>query len=169
VEIWRDGKKRSVKIEAAAWKTPINLRKPYGILPKYYIFGGLAFTVFGNGYVSAAGGWNNLPLYLKKLYVNAMADEKYAGYENFAVLSKVLPDKVNTNMGQFQGQVVESVNGVTIKSLHQLKKELESSKNDLVEIRFIGCDVPLVISKKDAMERGPNILRKYHIAKGERL
>jgi len=169
LEIWRDGKKKLVNLKAASWKMPITLRNPYDVVPKYYIFGGLAFTVFSRGYISAIGGWRALPLYLKELFINANADETYASYENFAVLAKVLPDKVNVNMGKFVGQVVETVDGVTIKSIEQLKSALENSKNDLVEIRFVGCDVPLIISKKDALSRNGAILKEYHIPNGERL
>jgi len=169
LEVWRDGGKKSITLKAASWKMPIMLRHPYGVVPKYYVFGGLAFTVFSGGYISAAGGWNVLPLYLKELYINANADEKYSDYENFTVLTKVLPDKVNVNMGKFVGQVVESVDGIKIKSIRQLKSALEHTKNDLVEIRFVGCDVPLIISKKDALSRNGAILKEYHIPNGERL
>jgi S1-C subfamily serine protease len=169
LEIWRNGKRNSITLKAASWKMPIKLRTPYGIVPKYYIFGGLAFTSFAKGYVSAIGGWRALPLYLKELYISANAKEKYLGFKEFPVLTKILPDKVNVNMEKFVGQVVQTVGGVEIKSLRQLKSALENSPKDLVEVKFVGCDVPLIISKKDALERGGAILNKYHISNGERL
>ncbi len=167
--IWRDGKRKTVSLKAATWKMPIPSRNPYGVVPRYYIFGGLAFTVFSKGYISASGGWGALPLCLKELYVNAHAEPKYTAYKEFPVLAKVLPDEVNVNMEKFTGQVVETVNGITIHSLVELKNALEKSDGDLIEIKFMGCDVPLVISRKDAVAKNASILLKYHVSAKERL
>jgi len=169
LDIWRNKKAIKVNIPAKAWHMSINRANPYGITPKYYIFGGLAFTPLSKGYVSAAGGWKNLSLEVKELYSNATTIAKYADYKEFPVLTKRLPDKINVNMDKFLGRVVYSVNGQQVNSMQTLKNKLENSKKDLLEIKFMGYDVPLIISKKDALENKNKILAKYHIATGERL
>lgn len=169
LNVWRDKKSIKVDVPAKAWKMSINLANPYGVVPKYYIFGGLAFTPLSKGYVSAAGGWKTLSLSVKELYTNASTEEKYADFKEFPVLTKKLPDQINVNMDKFIGRVVEGVNGEKIHSMQELKDKLEKSDKDLIEIHFMGYDVPLIISKKDADQQGPSILAKYHIMQGERL
>jgi S1-C subfamily serine protease len=169
LDIWRDKKKIKVDVLAKAWKMPINIANPYGVIPKYYIFGGLAFTPLSKGYISAAGGWKRLTLAVKKLYTNASMEEKYATYKEFPVLTQRLPETINVNMEKFKGRVVDSVNGHAIYSMLDLKSRLENSEKELIEIKFMRYDVPLIISKKDALEQGPLILSKYHIAEKERL
>jgi len=168
-EIWRDKKKIKVDVLAKDWKMPINTANPYGVVPKYYIFGGLAFTPFSKGYISAAGGWKRLSLPVKKLYTSAAMEEKYAAYKEFPVLTKRLPATINVNMGKFKGRVVDSVDGHIVHSMKELKTRLENSEKELIEIKFMGYDIPLIISKKDALEQGPLILSKYHITEKERL
>lgn len=169
LEIWRNKKKIKVDVAAQAWKMPVNVANPYGVVPKYYIFGGLAFTPLSKGYISAAGGWKNLSLAVKELYTNAATEEKYAAYKEFPVLTKRLPAKINVNMEKFSGRVVESINGHTIYSMQDLKKRLEKADKDLIEIKFMGYDVPLIISKKDALQQGPSILSQYHISAKEKI
>ena len=169
LQIWRDKHLINLSIPAKPWKMNINLANPYGIIPKYYIFGGLAFTTLSKGYISAIGGWKQLHLPIKILYANAAMLEKYANYKNFPVLSEILPDNININMDQFKGFVVETVNNNKIYSLSDIKKEIENSKEDLIEIKFMNKDVPLIISRKDATSQGPKILEKYHIEKDSRL
>lgn len=169
LDVWRNKKSIKVDVPAKAWKMPINLANPYGVVPKYYIFGGLGFTPLSKGYISAAGGWKNLNVTAKELYTNAATMEKYAAYKEFPVLSERLPDQINVNMEKFTGQVVDTINGEKIYSMQELKEKLEKSSKDLIEIKFMGDDVPLIISKKDALEQGPVILEKYHISEGERL
>ena len=168
-DIWRDGKKIKVDIKATSWKMKIPSRNPYDVVPKYYIFGGLAFTTFSKGYIMATGGWKSLPLGLRQLYIQAQTEEKYANYKNFAVLTQRLPDKINVNMECYVGEVVKSVNGEPVYSLKDLKTKLITSSQDLIEIRFIGDDIPLIISKKDALGKADEILQKYHIYSSERL
>ena len=169
LKVWRDKKLINVTVPAKPWKMKINMANPYGVVPSYYIFGGLAFTPLSKGYVSAAGGWQSMPLPVKVLYANASMEEKYAKYENFPVLSTILPDEINVNMDQFVGYVVDTVDGEKIYSLKDIKKVLDKSTNDIIEIKFMDKDVPLIISRKDAVAKGPYILEKYHIPSGERL
>jgi hypothetical protein len=169
LDVWRDGKLKKITIKAETWKMPIPTRNPYDVVPKYYIFGGLAFTTFSKGYIAAVGGWKNLPLVLKQLFLDANIDTKYSKIKEFPVLTQRLPNPINVNMEQYVGQVVESVNGKKIYSLRDLKNELVLSKQDLVEINFLGNDVPLIMSKKDAFKESEAILEKYHINSNERL
>jgi hypothetical protein len=169
LEIWRDKKKIKLKLKASTWELPIPSRNPHDIVPKYYIFGGLAFTTFSKGYIAASGGWKRQSLALRKLYIEAHTEEKYSDYKEFPVLTERLPDRVNVNMEVYVGQVVESVNGEKIHSLLELKNRLKKSKQDLLEIRFMGNDVPLIISKKDATSESEEILNKYHISVSERF
>ena len=169
LEVWRDRKKIKVDIKATKWTMKIPARNPYDVVPKYYIFGGLAFTTFSKGYIMASGGWKSLPLDLRQLYIQAQTEEKYADYQNFAVLTQRLPDKINVNMERYVGQVVQSVDGEPVYSLKDLKTKLITSSHDLIEIRFIGDDVPLIMSKKDALGKADEILQKYHIYSSERL
>ena len=168
-DVWRNHKKLKLNVKAAIWDPSIPTRNPYDVVPKYYIFGGLAFTTFSKGYIMAAGGWTSLPFVLRKLYMEANTEDKYSKVKEFPVLTQRLPNPVNINMQQYVGQVVESVNGKKIYSLKDLKHALENSEQDLVEIQFMGEDVPLIISKKDAMQESEKIIEEYHINSNERL
>ncbi|MBN1863687.1 MAG: trypsin-like peptidase domain-containing protein [Victivallales bacterium] len=169
LDVWREGQAIKVDLPVKAWVMPVNLANPYGVVPKYFIFGGLAFTPLSKGYVSASGGWDKMHLSVRELYSDAAMLEEYASHKEFPVLARRLADPINVNMDNFVGMVVDSVNGRTVYSMRDLKDSLENSEQDLVEISFMGYDVPLIISRSAATEQGPAILRRYHVEEGERL
>jgi len=169
LKIFRDKKIIKLDLKTKAWKTPINQSNPYGVIPKYYIFGGLAFTPLSKGYISSVGSWKNLSPTVRELYIHSSTDEKYAKYQEFPVLTVRLPHRINVNMDKFVGKVVYSINDVRIYSMKELKQFIEKSDKEFIEIRFLNHDIPLIISKKDAIKYGPAILTQYHISSSERL
>jgi S1-C subfamily serine protease len=169
LKIWRDKKIVDIKIPIVQWDMIIPHSKPYDITPSYYIHGGMCFSPLSLGYLMTLGGWKKAPLSVRQLYLEVFGDIKYSKHKEFPVFCNLLPHEVNQGAENFQGLVVEKVNGSEIKSMQELKNAIEGSLKEYIHIKFLGQDIPLVLLKKATVTNNEKILKKYHITEGERL
>ena len=167
--IWRNGERIEITLPLVAWDTIISHRRPYDEKPKYLVHGGLCFTPLSMGFVAAFGGLKKLNPPVRHLFRHAISDESLVLGQEFPVLSMVLPDEINQGSKDFLGGVLESVNGETIKNLSALKDVLMQSKEDFLELKFLGMDLPLVLDRQEVLTRGPALLERYHVGQGEHL
>ena len=63
----------------------------------------------------------------------------------------------------FEDMVVESVNGIEIRSLSDLPQALQSDIDGFCIIRFMGNPRPLVLDAGKAAQSQDRILEKYHV------
>jgi S1-C subfamily serine protease len=169
MKIWRDKKEVQLELPMIRWKMVVPHHNPYDETPPYYIYGGMCFTPLSRGYLATLGGWKKAPLSVRQLYLEIYGDKKFVKHKECPVFSTLLPHEVNQGAENFQGLVIEKVNGEVVKSMRDLKNKIEKSNKEFIHLKFIGQDIPLVLLKKATTNSNEEILNKYHIKSGERL
>lgn len=167
--VWRDQKRKELKLRLKRWDLVISHSKPYDVMPPYYIYGGMCFTPLSRGYLMTRGGWKKAPLAVRNLYIEVFGNNHTEDRSCYPVFSAHLPNQVNQGVSEYIGNVVEKINGVEIKSLEALKNEMELLDREYIEIKFLGNKIPLVLSSKNMHSAHHAILKQYHIEKGERF
>lgn len=132
---------------------------------KYFVYGGLVFTTLNRSFMRNWG---------EKWYAEAPLNLRYVGYnwpflketefaEDIVVLSKLLPDQINTYSRSNVDGIVKSVDKKPIRSMGDLVQALEKGKDEFAVIEFLGSDDPTVISRTEVKLRGPLINKKYGV------
>jgi len=78
------------------------------------LFGGLLFQPLGHDFLEAYQVDDMRVRYFYDYYVS---DELYAEHPEVIILSAVLPDPINTYVGDFRNGIVDEINEVKIKTL----------------------------------------------------
>ncbi len=137
--IVRGGKTMQVQV-------PVNGPRPLlippldGDYPSYFVYGPIVFSrataeylsfISNNAHLLNAYSFNASPL------VTRRGDEPDAQREELVVISSpFFPHKLVTGYSNRFGSVVESINGVPVRSLRHLVAVLRDLKDDLVVLRF---------------------------------
>ena len=105
----------------------------------------------------------DVPFYLRYLFFDSMQLNDDRDRAEYVVLSEVLEDEVNVYASSFKDSVVESVNGITIYKLDDLKDAFATSTDGFCTIRFMGTNTPLILDNEMAKQRHEMILKKYDV------
>lgn len=162
---YRQGQRHQVTIPTAVNAPLLNWARQYDNEPSYYIYAGLAFVPLTRNFLENWGrNWiNDIPSMLRYLFFHANDLIDDTELKELVVLSDILPDEVNAYLVGFKHQVVESVNGVKIKSLKDLRSTLDKDAEPVVQVRFYGNDTPMVIDRAVAQRRLQPILDRYNV------
>ena len=133
----------------------------YDIGPTYYILGGLVFESLTLNYLKEWGrNWaDDAPLDLVRYYLKGEKNEEQT---EVIVLVNVLADEINSGYQEKRNEIIQSVNGIAIKSMHDLVKAFEENKGayHIIEDK----DAYQIILNKSKVEKyGPRILQRYLI------
>jgi len=153
---------------------PMPVRIPwyneYEAPPRYVIYAGLVFQPLSRAYLQNWREWwydaDKLLLYY---YYFHQADNLRPERREFVVLSRVLPDTVNTYVAFAAERIVASINGRPINGLEDVFAALASPQGGFHFIRLEGFDKPVVIDAAEAARRHPEILKKFRILQDKRL
>lgn len=171
-DIWRDGGKITVDIPLKATDDPFIYRNSYDSRPRYFIKGGLVFAPLTREYLEVAKRGATDPGAHQILYCAEFAktDGFYKDRDEFVILTRRLQHTVNTYCDSFVNGIVESVNGIHVKQLSDVKKGFEhKSNNGFHIIRFLGMDDSLVM-ESDAVDKvDPAIFAQYGVTEPEYL
>ena len=167
--IWREGKKLEIKLPLAEWNTIVQQRLPYDQAPRFKVIGGLCFTPLSMGYVATRGGFKNLPLSVRKVFMGAMADESVAEDQELIVLSVKLADECNEGAEDYVGLVLESINDNPVIYMEDVGRLIEENKDSFLRLTFMGSDVPLILDQSQFLERDAKVSARYRVTLKERL
>jgi len=139
-----------------------------GGYPAYFVYGPLVFSRATAEFVSFMG---NNPALLQAYAFNASplvtrrGDEPDDRHEELVVIcAPFFPHKLVAGYGNRVGSVVESVNGVPVKSLKHLVALLRDLKDDEVVLRFDQrLSETMVLPRKDVLEATEGILGDNNI------
>ncbi len=164
-EFYRDGKPLNTSITLANDRPIINYSKIYDIKPDYYTYGGFVFVKLSRDFLESWGNkWiKDIPSYLKFLFYHSSEINKNAQLKEYVVISKILPDEVNSYSESFRNKVVKSVNNEPVNSLRDLASLIENNKDDYIEIKFRGNNETMIIDSKLAKAHNAAILKKYNV------
>ncbi len=164
-EFYRDGKLLKTTVTLANDRPIINYSKMYDVKPDYYTYGGFVFVKLSRDFLESWGNeWiKDIPSYLKFLFYHSSEINKDTHLKEYVVISKILPDEVNSYSERFRNKVVKSVNNEPVNSLRDLASLIENNKNDYIEIKFRGNNETMIIDSKLAKAHNATILEKYNV------
>jgi hypothetical protein len=137
--IVRGGKTMQVQVPASG-RRPLLIPALDGDYPSYFVYGPIVFSRATAEYLSFIG--NNAQLlnaysFNASPLVTRRGDEPDAQREELVVISSpFFPHKLVTGYSNRFGSVVDSINGVPVRSLRHLVALLRDLKDDLVVLRF---------------------------------
>jgi hypothetical protein len=105
----------------------------------------------------------DLPFDLRYLFNDSDQLNTDRDRKEYVVLSEILPDETNSYCSAFRNKIVESVNGVDIRSLKDLRAAFAKSSDGFCIIKFMGTPSPLILDSTKATERHQSILEKYQV------
>jgi S1-C subfamily serine protease len=160
--IVRDGKTMQVQVPVGAAR-PLLIPSLEGAYPSYFVYGPIVFTRATVDYLAFIGtnaaalnafSFNASPL------VTRRGDSPDAQHEELVVVSSpFFPHKLVAGYSNRMGSVVESVNGMPVRSLRQLVAMLRDLKDDMLVIRFDQREgETLVLPRKETLAATESIL-----------
>jgi hypothetical protein len=165
LHILRDKKESDVTVKLdRAW--PFTMQaNAYDVKPRYVLFGGLLFQPLSRDFVEATNPDN---LRVRFFYDFFVSDEIYLRHPEVVVLSGILPDRINTYLGDFRSSIVDEVNGEKIKTLKDLADALEKPAEQYV-IKVLGTGRPIVLDRAAVEAARGRITSRYNVRSEKNL
>ena len=165
IAFYRNGELNNTTAVVALNKPVLAYWRQYDEPPRYEVYAGLTFVPVSRNFLETWGRtWiTDLPYYLRYLFTDSDQLNTDRDRAEYVVLSEILPDEVNSYSGGFQSMVVETVNGIDIHGLGDLRDALAQSRDGFCIIKFMGATAPLIIDSEKANQHHPGIMEKYQI------
>lgn len=134
-----------------------------GNYPSYFVYGPIVFSRATNEFLAALNAnaaTMNAMSYLGSPLVTRRGDEPDAQHEELVVISSpFFPHKLVAGYSNRFGAVVESVNGVPVRSLRHLVSLLRDQKDELIVLRFAQrAGETMVLPRKAMLEATEGVL-----------
>jgi len=171
ITFYRRGKRIKETATVALNRPIFEYASRYDLPPRYVCYAGLTFVPATRNYLETWGReWlSDIPYYLRYLFNNSMQLNTDRQRKEYVVLAEIMPDEINSYCSDFKSQVVESINGIPIRSLDDVHKAFKQPLDDYHILKFAGDNRTLPIDAKKAQERQQSILNKYQIPAEARL
>jgi S1-C subfamily serine protease len=137
----------------------------YDVLPTYVLYGGLLFQPLTRDLITTYR-FNNLRL--EYFFDSFISRDIYKDHPEIIVLSAILPDPINTYLGEFREGVVDEINGQKIRTLRDMSEAL-GKKPDFFVIKFIGNGRPLVLDRAAVEAAQERIRSRYNVLSEQNL
>jgi S1-C subfamily serine protease len=131
----------------------------YDVRPRFVVFGGLVFQPLSSSFYSSL---KEKSVILRYYYSEFLEKEIYVEHPEVIVISKILPDPVNSYLGRFENTIVDQVNEVKIRTLADLAKAFQKTE-DFYVIHVVGDPQPLVLEAKAVEQARKRILQRYGV------
>ncbi len=164
-EILRGHKKQTVSFKIQAPGSNPFPGLDFSDQPRFYTIGGLVFTPLSLNFLQSLKrrDYKQFSIIHKFLYEYDYFDRPDAKVQEYIVLSKRLPDKINTFHDQFVNQIVKKVGENHIHSFQDFVKNLERTKQNSIFIEFYGNHNPMVLDKNMTQQNHQKIISLYNI------
>jgi hypothetical protein len=137
----------------------------YDTQPAYVLFGGLLFQPLNRNLMGAYQFQSDRVNYF---YDNFVSKEIYVEHPEIVVLSAILPDPLNTYLGEFREGIVEEINDRKIRTLKDAANAF-AEKPEFYVIKFIGHARPLVLERSAVEAARERIRRRYNVLAEQNL
>ena len=171
VQLWRDGHVRDEKVIVTATTDDQREGNQYDVQPRYFVFGGLVFTPLSLDYMRDAGregaevsaGELNYELFFRARETPDLAREEPV------VLSSVLSDQVNANLGTRGRVLVDRINGIRIEKIDDVIRAFTTSTNTQDVIEFGKRGSFECLDHAEVVRANERILKTYGIPQDRHL
>lgn len=137
----------------------------YDLQPAYVLFGGLLFQPLSRNLLGAYQFQSDRINYY---YDNFVTKELYEQHPEIIVLTSILPDPLNTYVGEFREGIVEEINDKKIRTLKDVADAF-AEKPEFYVIKFIGYPRPLVLERTAVEAARERIKQRYNVLKEQNL
>jgi len=132
----------------------------YDVRPKYYIFGGVVFTVLTLDYLRRLP--ENLmqaSITLGSMYLNEIMTPRR---QEIVIVQQILSDELNIGYEDCTNMAVEKINGQPVATLKDLVGKIEGNSGEYI---IIGLEnnKEIILDYKKSMENTAGILSRYRI------
>lgn len=166
-EVWRDGAREQIEIEAKNF-TVDDMLVPYNQYDRqsrYIVVGGLVIQQLTRKYLSAWGkGWSGRADPHLYHYYHDMAYKPDSDRRDIVILSQVLPADINLGYQSLRQLVITRYNGMTIRSIKDIPKAQNlnpESKFDIIE--FENDNATVVLRRDQLAQSDAVIAERYGI------
>ncbi len=173
VIIWRDGQRQTLQLQAKRTSVITFMRKKYDLPPEYLVVAGLVFQPLDEDLMDAYGERWSREGQLETLYRyrRFLPAKLYRQRDIDVALTRRLTDPVNLYSQQFEGGVVESVNGKEFRNFAQFAALLDEAvrSGQPLTLRFVNNPTPLALRPEDVRSSAPRIRSRYRLSADRRL
>lgn len=165
LKILRNRKEMAVTVSLDTPWPYIMLSRRHDVRPQFVVYGGLVFQPLSLDFMNAAGIKNIDVRYYYSFFIE---NEFYLDKPEIIILSKILPDPINTYLDPFINSIVQEINGRKIRTLKDLSAALKAPA-DYTVIQLMGKGRPIVLERGAAMTANKRILDRYGVLHSEYL
>ena len=137
----------------------------YDTQPTYVLFSGLLFQPLNRNLMTAYQFQNPRIDYL---FDNFTSKEVYKEHPEVIILTSILPDPVNTYLGEFREGIVDEINDHKIRTLRDVA-EAFAQKPEFYVIKFLGHGRPLVLERAAVEKARERIKERYNVTEEQNL
>ncbi len=168
--VLRAGKIITVTYPLRSYPSRISWFNEFEKLPRYCVVAGLIFQPLSKEYLMTWNKWwHTADRRLLYYYSFHISDNLFPERREFVVLNKVLPDPANTYLSDIHDKVVDSINGMKIRSLTDVAEAFARPKGPFHIIQIDGTTCPLVLKSSEIDDANRRIKEKYDIPRLMRL
>ena len=164
-DLLRSGKMISVEFPlSGTW--PFQMQSTaYDTVPRYLLHGGLLFQPLDRNLVESMG---NGDLRIRRTFDEFVERHLYMKRQEFVILSRIMPDPVNTDCDGLRIGIVDTINGAPIRSLDDAAAAFaEPAVDDVIMLE--GTGLPIVLKRADVLSAKPRIMKNYGITSDRNL
>ncbi|MFT5465835.1 MAG: S1-C subfamily serine protease [Verrucomicrobiales bacterium] len=164
----RDHKPMEIDVELKRFLPYLIQANTYDNDPQFVVFSGLVFQPVDRNLMAAHGITN---LQVRYLYTYFSKEEIYEEKPQIIVITKILPDEVNTHLGPYLHKVVEEVNGKKIRTIKDLHQALfvDEVEGEFHVIKLMSEGRPIVIEKSRVEAAQARIKATYGVTREQLL
>jgi S1-C subfamily serine protease len=133
--------------------------------PPFVTFGGLVFQPVDRDLIDA---FNPGDFRLRFLFNTFLVDHIYRERPELIVLSSILADEINSHANEFRFQILDTINGETVRNLADVARLLAEPAEFYV-FRFLGDGRPLVLEASEVEKATDRINDRYRVTKTKHL
>jgi len=141
------------------------LARSYDVPVRYIVFAGLLFQPMNRDLIEAHSIEDVRVRYFFRSFV---ADELYRQHPEVIILSNILPDPINTHLGEFKSSILDEINGVKVRTLREAAEAL-AKPVDYHVLKFIGKGRPAVLNRRAVEETRERIKTRYNVQREQNL
>lgn len=159
MDLLRGGKRISVQLPLnRPWPYLMHARR-HEVRPRFVLYAGLVFQPLTHDFLKANEVSDPTVLYHYSFYLE---NEIYKKKPEVILLSKVLPDPINTYLKGFVNSIVETINDQPIKTLDDVAAAFQQPVERFV-IKVLGRGRPIVLEAAAAVQANERIRKGYGV------
>jgi S1-C subfamily serine protease len=169
LSLTRDRTPMTVDIPMRALAFAERMRSRFDVLPDYVVYAGIVFMELDQEYLRTFGNfWDNADKSLLYAHFFETAERPDARSEPPILVSRILPDAVNSAYRPYANSLVQEVNGNPVKTLREVAAALDSGKGAYHVVTLQGGR-EIVLNRAEATVAHGRILETYGIRADRRL